>query len=91
VTSDGDTGECSSYFTGPKGDIGDALAAEQQRELGELGSGPRYHGSTTFADQCDSKRDQRGLFTWLLIGGGVVLAADGALIRPAKREGSQPQ
>lgn len=91
VTSDGDTGTCSSYFSGPTGDIGDALAAEQKRQLDELGTGQRYHGSTTFADQCDSKRDQRGLFTWLLIGGGGVLVAGGALVRPAKREGAQPK
>jgi hypothetical protein len=89
VTSDGDTGTCSSYFSGPKRDIGDALA-EQKRQLDELGTGRRYHGST-FADQCDSKRDQRGLFTWLLVGGGVVLVTGGALVRPAKREGAQPK
>ena len=91
VTSDGDTGTCSSYFSGPKGDIGDALDAEQKRQQDELGTGQRYHGSTTFAEQCDSKRDQRGLFTWLLIGGGGVLVAGGALVRPAKREGAQPK
>ena len=90
VTSDGDTGTCSSYFSGPKGDIGDALDAEQNgnRTSWEPGSAPR---STTFAEQCDSKRDQRGLFTWLLIGGGGVLVAGGALVRPAKREGAQPK
>lgn len=85
VSSDGDTGQCSSVFSGAKGDIGDAAAAQQKRQLDALrdtvaGVGPTYHGSM-FADRCDAKRDQRGLFTWLLVGGGALLVAGGVLIR----------
>jgi hypothetical protein len=47
----------------------------------------RSSGDTPLDNACNAERNQYRLFTWLLVGGGVVLTAGGALVVRAKAEG----
>jgi hypothetical protein len=89
IHAGGDTGMCTSYFNGPSGDVGNADALQQKLSLGEL-AGKRYTGPSV-DDLCNNERDQRGTWTWVLVGVGVVLAAGGVLIRPTKNAMAQPK
>jgi hypothetical protein len=90
ASADGIPAQCVSVFDGGKG--GGAYTYDNSAVLAKKFSGQwRSSGDTPLDNACDAERNQYRLLTWLLVGGGLVLTAGGALVRPAKREGAQPK
>jgi hypothetical protein len=80
ASADGVPTKCSSVFDG-----GGAFGYDNSA-VWDMDSSHQWHGDTPLVNACDAKRDQYRLFTWLLVGGGVVLTAGGALVVRAKTE-----
>lgn len=59
ATSGSTTVQCTSYFSG-----GEDIDAHED-QMSRLVSGPL--GATHLVDQCNSKREAMGIFTWVLI------------------------
>jgi hypothetical protein len=86
ASADGIPAQCISVFDGGKG--GGALSYDTSAVLAKKFSGEwRSSGDTPLDNACDAERNQYRLFRWLLVGGGVVLTAGGALVVRAKAEG----
>jgi hypothetical protein len=88
VTSACEKAMCSSYFDGatPPAKQFDA-PPDQDRQFGINGRRMPYGGAQSLVSLCDAQRPQRGTWTWLLIGGGLVLYAACLLIR--NQQGTQ--
>ena len=86
IHAGGDTGTCASYFNGPSGDIGNADALQQKLSLDGL-VGKHYTGLSV-DDLCNNERDQRGTWTWVLVGVGLALVAGGLFVWPQRNGGN---
>jgi hypothetical protein len=86
ASADSIPAQCISVFDGGKG--GGALSYDTSAVLAKQFSGEwRSSGDTPLDNACDAERNQYRLFTWLLVGAGVVLTAGGVFIWPTKTEG----
>jgi hypothetical protein len=94
VTSGGLTGHCSSVFSGPNGDTGNAPDGQQARQLAELGHGAlwRYTEGPDFDTPCNSKCDSRRMCLWGLVGLGIACIGGAVVVFwPTKSGATQPK
>ena len=77
ASADGIKAQCTSVF-----DAGKGRSIVSYDNGSGTGQG-LFPPLAPLVNACDSKRNQMRLFTWLLVGAGVVLTAGGVLIRKA--------
>jgi hypothetical protein len=86
ASADGIPTKCVSVFDGGKG--GGAFEYDNNVVLPKKMFGSwRDSGDAPLDNACDTERNQYRAFTWLLVGGGVVLTAGGAFVVRTKTAG----
>lgn len=81
VTAGGITGTCSSVFSGPSGDMGNADDGKQAQQLKGLTRGSLWESSQpSFDDLCNTKRDSRRTWMLVLVAVGVALIGGSAFL-----------